>query len=265
MITWRLGVARAGVELKNFYRQWDAMVFTLSFPVVLLIILGTIFRGTYEGSDVTSAQYFVPGMLAAGLASTTFLNLGGGIATDRDDGTLRRLRGVPMPPAAYFVGKALMALAVTAAEVVLVCATGVLLFGLRLPATPGRWFTLGWVLVLGCAACALLGVAASGLAGSARSAPVVLSLMYLVLGFCSGVYFTPVNALPEPLLQAGALFPLRWMAQGFRSAFLPDTILSQEVVYSWEHGKTALILAGWTLGGLLLARRTFRWRGRRDG
>lgn len=59
------------------------MVFTLSFPVVLLVILGTIFDGTYEGSDVTSAHYFVPGMLAAGLASTTFLNLGGGIAADR--------------------------------------------------------------------------------------------------------------------------------------------------------------------------------------
>jgi ABC-2 type transport system permease protein len=154
---------------------------------------------------------------------------------------------------------------VTVIEVVLVLAAGVLLFGLRLPDTPQRWFTAGWVLVLGTAACALLGLAASGLAGSARTAPAVLNLPYTVLAFCSGVYFTPVRAVPEPLLQLGALFPLRWMAQGFRSAFLPDTILSQEVVHSWEHGKTALVLGAWTLGGMLLARRTFRWKGRRDG
>jgi ABC-2 type transport system permease protein len=55
------------------------------------------------------------------------------------------------------------------------------------------------------------------------------------------------------------------MAQGFRSAFLPDTILTQEVVNSWEHGRTAIILAAWCIGGLALCLTTFRWRGRRDG
>jgi ABC-2 type transport system permease protein len=262
---WRLGLARTGVELRIFYRQWDAVVFTFSFPVVLLVILGTLFSDSYPGSDVTASQYFVPGMLAAGVASTTFLNLGGGIATDRDDGTLRRLRGVPMPPAAYFVGKVLMALLVTAIEMVLVLTVGVLMFDLSLPATPGRWFTAAWVLLLGTAACALLGIAVSGVAGSARTAPAALNLPFVVLAFCSGVYFTPISALPDWLLQLGSVFPLRWMAQGFRSAFLPDTILSQEVVHSWEHGKTALVLAAWTIGGMVLAMRTFRWKGRRDG
>jgi ABC-2 type transport system permease protein len=260
-----LGIARTGIELKMFFRQWDAVVFTFALPIVLLMMLGMIFTDVYEGSAVTASQYFVPGMLAGGVASTTFVNLGIGIAADRDDGTLRRLRGAPMPPSAYFIGKVLMSVVVTAAEVVLVLAVGLLLFDLDLPATPGRWFTAAWVLVLGTAACALLGIAASGLAGSARSAGAVFNLPYLVLGFCSGVFFTPISALPQPLLQFGSLFPLRWMAQGFRSAFLPDTILSQEVVHSWEHGKTALVLAAWTVGGMVLALRLFRWRGRRDG
>jgi ABC-2 type transport system permease protein len=261
----RLGLARAGIELKIFFRQWDAVVFTFSLPVVLLVMLGSIFDDLYEGSTVTSSQYFVPGMLAAGVASTTFVNLGGGIAADRDDGTLRRLRGVPMPPSAYFLGKALMSLVVTAIEVVLVLAVGVLMFDLSLPSTAQRWFTAVWVLVLGTAACALLGVAASGLARTARAAGAVFNLPYLVLGFCSGVFFTPISALPQPFLQIGSLFPLRWMAQGFRSAFLPDTILSQEVVHSWELRKTALLLAAWTVGGMLLALRVFRWSGPRDG
>jgi ABC-2 type transport system permease protein len=255
-----LGIARAGIELRVFFRQWDAVVFTFALPVVLLVMLGSIFSGVYEGSPVTASQYFVPGMLAGGVASTTFVNLGASIANDRDDGTLRRLRGAPMPPSAYFIGKILMALVVTAIEVVLVLAIGVLLFGLSLPATPGRWFTAAWVLVLGTAACGLLGIAASGLARSARTAGAVFNLPYLVLGFSSGVYFTPISALPEPILQIGSLFPLRWMAQGFRAAFLPDSILSQEVVHSWELGKTALILAAWTVGGMLLALRTFSWQ-----
>jgi ABC-2 type transport system permease protein len=259
-----LGLARAGIELRIFFRQWDAVVFTFALPVVLLVMLGSIFTGVYEGSPVTVSQYFVTGMLAGGVASTTFVNLGIGIAADRDDGTLRRLRGAPVPPSSYFIGKVLMALVVTAIEVVLVLAVGVAMFDLSLPSTPERWFTAAWVLVLGTAACALLGIAASGLARSARSAGAVFNLPYLVLGFCSGVFFTPISALPGPILQIGAVFPLRWMAQGFRAAFLPDSILSQEVVHSWELGKTALILVAWTIGGMLLALRTFSWHNHRD-
>jgi ABC-2 type transport system permease protein len=260
-----LGLHRGMLELTAFFREREAVVFTFALPVVLLVLLGSMISGVYPGSAVTSAQYLVPSMLAAGVASTTFVNLGTGIATDRDNGTLKRLRGAPMPPIAYFVGKTVLALVVTLAEVVLVLAAGALLFDLDLPATAQRWATLGWVLLLGTTACSLLGIAASSLARSARSAGAVMNLPYLVLAFVSGIYFTPVKALPEPLITVGSLFPLKWMAQGFRSAFLPDTILSVEVVPDWERGRTALVLAAWCIGGLLLCLTTFRWRGRRDG
>lgn len=92
-----------------------------------------------------------------------------------------------------------------------------------------------------------------------------MNLPYIALSLISGIFYTPISALPEPLLTMGSLFPLKWMAQGFRSALLPDTILTQEVVMSWEHGRTAVILGAWCIGGLLLCRTTFRWRGRRDG
>ncbi|KXK61604.1 hypothetical protein AWW66_12745 [Micromonospora rosaria] len=260
----RLGLHRGVLELTAFRRERDAVVFTVAMPAVILILLGALFDGVYPGSDVTSAQYLAPSMIAAGVASTTFINLGTGIAADRDDGTLRRLRGLPMPPAAYVVGKTLMALVVSVGEAVLLIAVGVLAFDLSLPADPARWLTLGWVFLLGGTACALLGIAVSALARSARSAAAVLNLPYLVLAFVSGVFFTPVAALPEPLRTLGALFPLKWMAQGFRSAFLPDTILPQEVVPSWEHGRTALVLVAWCIGGLLLCLTTFRWQGRRN-
>jgi ABC-2 type transport system permease protein len=51
-----------------------------------------------------------------------------------------------------------------------------------------RWLTFGWVLVTGAVACGLLGLAASSLARSTRSAGAVLNLPYLVLGFVSGIF-----------------------------------------------------------------------------
>ena len=67
------------------------------------------------------------------------------------------------------------------------------------------------------------------------------------------------------LVTIGSFFPLKWMGQGLRSAFLPDSILSVEMTNSWEHGRTALVLAAWCVGGLVLCLFALRWRARRDG
>ncbi|MFB9238832.1 ABC transporter permease [Plantactinospora siamensis] len=259
-----LGLHRGVIELKTFTREWDAVVFSFALPIVTLALLGSLFSGSYPGSDVTAAQYLAPSMISAGVAATTFVNLGGGIATDRDDGTLRRLRAVPMPATAYFVGKIMQAAVVSAAEAALLLTVGMVLFGVRLPVDARHWLTLGWVFLLGATACAMLGIAVTGLIRSARSAAAVTQLPYLVSSFVSGIYVTPVGALPQPLLVLGSIFPLKWMAQGFRSALLPDTILGAEAVPRWEHGRIAVILTAWCIGGLLLCLTTFRWRGRRD-
>lgn len=260
-----LGLHRGVIELKGFSRQWDNVVFTFALPIVLLLLLGSVFDGVYEGSTVTSAQYMVPSMIAAGIASATFVNLGISIAADRGDGTLKRLRGAPMPKSAYFLGKIVMVLVISILEVVAIVAAGAFLFDTTLPSDPAKWVTFGWVFLLGVISCSFLGIAASSLARTERSAGAVMNLPYIVLAFLSGIFFTPIGALPEGLTQVGSLFPMKWMGQGFRSAFLPDTILAQEIVpTSWETGRTAMVLGAWCIGGLILCLTTFRWRSRRD-
>jgi ABC-2 type transport system permease protein len=59
--------------------------------------------------------------------------------------------------------------------------------------------------------------------------------------------------------QIAALFPLKWMCQGMRSAFLPDSFASFEAAGGWELGKVALVLGAWCVGGLVLCLTTFRW------
>lgn len=256
---------RGLIELKLFFRQRDAVVFTFSLPVVMLLLLGSIFSDELRGTGVTASQIFTAGMIAAGVASTTFVNLGIGIAMDRDDGTIKRLLGIPMPRIQYLVGKVILALVVTLAEVAILLTAGVVFFGLTLPSDMGRWLTFGWVLALGVTGCSLLGIAASSLPRTARSAPAVMNLPYLVLSFISGVFVIPLKHLPEPLIQIGSLFPLRWMAQGFRSVFMPDSVVDQEITGTWEHGRVAIVLAAWCIGGLVLCLSTFRWRSRNAG
>jgi ABC-2 type transport system permease protein len=254
-----LSFGRASLELKTFFRRREAVVFTFALPVILLVIFGSIFHGDVHGTDVSFRQYFTAGIIASGIMSVTFVNLGVSIAMERDDGTLKRLVGTPMPKAAYFGGKALSGLVISVIEVAILLAIGVGLDGLTLPSTPQRWLTFGWVFLLGVASCTMLGIAASSIPRSGRSAAAVLNLPYLVLQFISGVYF-PFSSLPKSMQIIASLFPLKWMCQGLRSVFLPDSLLVAEPAHSWELGKVALVLLAWIVGSLILCLRTFRWQ-----
>lgn len=259
-----LGIARASIEIKQFFRERDAVAFTFALPLVMLAILGSVFGEAIEGIGITVSQLFAAGIIAGGVASTSFVNLGIGIPSDRDDGTLKRLRGTPMPVVSYFLGKIFLVVVASLAEVALLLVVARLFFDLTLPSSPQRWWTFAWVFVLGVTACSLLGIAAAAAIRSARSAAAAMNLSLLVLQFASGIYFIPITELPGPLVQFGSLFPLKWMAQGFRSVFLPDGAASLEMAGAWEHGRVALVLAAWCIGGLILCLMTFRWHGRRD-
>ncbi len=80
----------------------------------------------------------------------------------------------------------------------------------------------------------------------------------LVLQFTSGVFFV-FNDLPKWMQNVASVFPLRWMTQGMRSVFLPESFAQHEVAHSWELGKIAVILTVWLVVGAVLALKTFRW------
>jgi ABC-2 type transport system permease protein len=255
----RLSLNRTALELKSFFRRREAVVFTFSLPVVLLIIFGSIFHGTVGVTGVSYRLYFTAGIIASGIMSTTFVNLGISIVLEREDGTLKRLAGTPMPKGAYFAGKALSCLVIAAIEVAILLGIGIALYGLKLPDSGARWVTFTWVFLLGVATCTMLGIAVSSVPRSSRSAAAVLNLPYLVLQFISGVYF-PFSSLPKGMQTIAALFPLKWLCQGLRAALLPNSLLPAEPAHSWELGKVALVLTAWLIGSLILCMRTFRWQ-----
>jgi ABC-2 type transport system permease protein len=258
-----LGARQAASELRQFLRSREQVVFTMAFPVIMIVLFGSIFDGTLpDGTPFT--QYFVTGMIAAGLMVTGFQALAIQIPIERDRGVLKRLRGTPMPRSVYFIGKVGMVLVIAAAETVILLAVAVPLFDVALPSTAARWTTFAWVSLLGITACTLCGIAFSSVSRTGRSAPAVVTPVALVLQFISGVFFV-FTELPAWMQQVAALFPLKWMCQGMRSVFLPDSFARSEAAGSWELGRVAVILALWCVAGLILCLATFRWTTRRDG
>ncbi|GAB1642053.1 ABC transporter permease [Krasilnikovia sp. MM14-A1259] len=260
----RIGLARGGVELRQFTRDKTAVIFTFSFPAMLLVLFGVIFGGQYDRPGISAAQVFSASMIAYGIVSTAFITMGVGIATDREDGTLQRLRGTPATATSYFVGKVLLVAALSLGEAAVLLAAGVLVFDLPLPRDAGHWFTFAWLFALSVLACALLGIAASALVRHARSAGAILNAPVVALQFISGIFIHPITQLPSWMVTLSSVFPVKWMGQGFRSVFLPDSMRSLEAAGAWEPGRTALILGAWCVIGLLLCLGSFRWTNRRD-
>ena len=262
--TARMGLSRGGVEILQFFRDRTALIFSFLFPALLLLLFGTIFDNDYDHPGLSAARVFSASMIAYGIVSTAFITMGVGIATDREDGTLKRLRGTPVTATAYFLGKLVLVAVLTAGEVLVLLAVGVIFFDVPLPTDAGRWFTFGWLFVLSVIACGLLGIAASALVRSARTAGAVLNVPVVALQFVSGVFIHPITQLPAWLVTVASIFPVKWMSQGFRSVFLPDSLVNQEAGAAWEHSRIALVLGAWCVVGLVLCLLTFRWTDRRE-
>lgn len=261
--TVRCAIDRIRVELLQYFRRSDAMVFTFLFPVLLFVIFASAFSGLdplleMDGQTVTQSQTYLPAMLAAGVFLSGVQNLGIEIAVERNDGTLQRLAATPLPVLAYFIGKLgqLVVTGITQAVILLLVAR--FAFGMELPSDLAKWWTLIWVFFAALVCFAVLGVVIAQLPRSVNSASAVVIPVALALQFISGI-FLPFTILPDWLQSIANVFPLAWVGHGFRAAMLPDIARYLEAGEAWNLPMVAIMLGIWAVVGTVVAAVTFRW------
>ena len=258
MKTLTLGAERVRLELKSFFRSRQAAVFTFFFPVMLLVLFASIFHGEIDDSHVDFRQYFIAGIIASGIMSTSFNSLAISLAIERHTGVLKRLAGTPMPKPSYFIGKVGMALASGVIQTALMLALAVSLYGVDLPSDAGRWLWFAYIMVMGSVTCSLVGIIYSLVPKDANNAPAYVTPPYLFLQFISGVFIV-ITSLGAGLQAIASVFPLRWMASGLRYVFLPPSFEVQEPGHQWHLATGAFVLTAWLVGAFVVALRRFRF------
>ncbi len=257
-----LGIDRTRLELLMYRREKETVFFSFLVPIMLLSLFSVIFGAQFDTPEMAARQmsagrFFLPAMISAGVLLTSFQTMAISVASERDDGTLKRLRATPMPPAAYFLGKVGLVVVTSFLQLLALLLVARFGFQVALPPLGGQWLTFAWVFVLGVVCGTALGIAYSSL-GTSRSIGAVVIGPMLALQFISGVYLD-FSMLPGWLQQIAAVFPLKWIAQGMRSVFLPDSMVASEITGSWELARVALVVAAWAVAGLVLCLRSFRW------
>jgi ABC-2 type transport system permease protein len=250
-------LAQARMAILVALRTPRALVFTVFFPLILLVLFNSLFN--HGGSETTtlpsdvklSAQaYFTAGIVAYSVALSTFTTLAVSLTTQRENGQLKRYRGTPMPPWTFIAGQIVRAEAQALAMAAILLAIGAVAYGVPVPASTFPAFVL--YLLLGTATLCSLGIALSAFTPTADAASTVAPFSVVILSFISGVWI-PVDQLPSWLESVGQVFPLYHLALGLQTTLAPGAGGS-----GLEAGNV-VALAIWALVGVRIASRRFRW------
>jgi ABC-2 type transport system permease protein len=253
----RLALRQLRYEDRAFWRNPPSAFFTFVFPLMFLAIFTLIFgnaRIQTSTGPISGATFYVGAIVAFSVVNASFTTLAMRVSLARDQGLLKRVRGTPLPAAAFLFGKVAHAVVVSLILVVVVVAVGAVFYDVTVPSNtlPG----LILALIVGTAAFASLGLAVSALVPNADAAPAVVNAVVLPLLFISDV-FIPLENAPAWLQTAGRVFPVRPFAETMHAAFNPFTVGP-----GFEWANLALV-AGWGVLGAVAAVRLFSWEPRR--
>jgi ABC-2 type transport system permease protein len=239
-------------DQKAFWRNPAAVGFTVFFPVLLLVIFGTIFGSqnvAVRGGEIDTDTYYVPAIITMAIISSTMQTLAMSLVIAREDGRLKRGRGTPMPSWVFIAGRVGNSIVTAVIMLVLLALIGGLAYGVHFPW--GRIPEILLVLAIGAASFSCLGIALTAAIPTQDAAAPIVNFLLLPLYFLSGV-FIPDDQLPSGIIHFADVFPIRHFFLAFFDAYVPGG----GSVIAWDH---LLIVAIWGVGGLLLAIRFFRW------
>jgi ABC-2 type transport system permease protein len=237
-------------ELRNqqlvFWRSKEAALFIFLFPLLLFLLLGSVYSGKIYG--VPAPQALLAGLLGYGCANTAFAGLAIQLVVRRELGILKRLRATPLSATTYIAATLASTLIVFVLQTIALFVLGRVLYGTPFPHALG---SLVLAIVIGAAVFAALGVATASLIRSAEGSSAVVNFILLPMAFLTGS-FGPTHRYPAFLRAIGDVLPLKYFINIVNAVYLRGHSL-------WTKPGALGVLAAWGATGLIVATLRFRW------
>ena len=237
------------LQLKFFYRDSTALVFTFGLPLMLIIFFGG------SGGNVALERFgglgrgdvLVPGYIGWILAATGLFSLTSALAMDRENRILRLLGATPLRPPTLLAAYVLAQFVVTTVGMGLLVLSAKVAFDMRFLGNPlglfGAYFlasmsfyTLSFVL--------------AGVIPTGRAAQRVGMILFFPMIFFTGAT-TPFEMLPASAQQIGQFLPLTYVVALLRGMWAGE---------AWGmHLNEVGILLAMLVVGVIVSAKTFRW------
>ena len=242
----RLLLHQLRTEQRLYWRSRESAIFTFIFPLMLFLLLGSVYSGRIYG--VPASQALLAALLAYGCVMVAFAGLAITLVIRRENAVLKRLRATPLPPWTFVAALLASTLIVFAIQVVAMFLLGRAVFGTPLPDRIG---SLALIVVLGIVCFAALGIGLSGLVRSAEGSSAIVNLIVLPMAFLTGA-FGPTQHYPRVLRAIGDVLPLKYLVDLTNAVYLHNHAI-------WSKPGALGVLAAWGVAGLVLSTLKFRW------
>jgi ABC-2 type transport system permease protein len=197
-------------EFLKLLRMKQYSISTIGFPLMFYCFFGLAMgKNMPEGASAPMARYLLATYGAFSVMGASLYAFGVGVAVERGLGWLQLKRASPMPPAAYFIAKAVVAMTFGAVVVGLLFAMGAVFGDVRM--APSQWLLMGGALIAGAVPFCALGLAIGNFAGP-NSAPATVNMLYLPMAFCGGLWI-PFEFLPKLVQRIAPFLPSYHLGQ----------------------------------------------------
>ena len=238
-------LAQTRMETKLLLRNGEQLLLAIIIPVLVLFAGVRGIKYVDLSLSHTPIDELTPGVLALAIMSTSFTSLAIATGFERRYGVLKRLGASPLPRHGLLLGK-VGALLVVEVVQFLVIGGVALLMGWSPELTPRGVAGALAMAALGTAAFASLGLFVAG-ALRAEATLAAANLVYILLAAGGGIVL-PASTYGRFSDVVGWL-PSGALGEGLREVFLEGTFPSGP----------ALVLLVWTVVGVVLTARTFKW------
>jgi ABC-2 type transport system permease protein len=246
--TRRLFLHQLRSEQLVFWRSREAAFFIFVFPLLLFLLLGSVYSGKIYG--VPAAEALLAGLIGYGCANTAFAGLAIQLVLRRENGILKRLRATPLPPTTYIVALLTSTLLIFVLQTVALFLMGRALYSTPFPSD---WGSLFATIAIGAAVFAALGTATASVIRSAEGASAVVNVILLPMAFLSGAFGPRPH---QPFLRAiGDVLPLKYFINLVNAVYLHGHGI-------WTRPEDLAVLAGWGIAGLVFTHFRFGWEPR---
>jgi ABC-2 type transport system permease protein len=249
----RAGLNAGWIELSHCFTMIEDAFEILPIPLisVAILLLVDVKHVHVPGTHFLIGGTLLAGMLILNVSVNGMAGMTMTLTAAREDGTLLRAKATPNGMLGLLIGKIVVVSGTIMLTLAGLLIVGLAPFGGLALGNATSWLTLAWVLALGLLAMLSVGAVLGSLFRSVRSATVMITGIFLLIGF-SGI-FSPITQLPAWLQWVGQALPLYWLGLGVRSALLPGSLAAVEIGHSWRHLATAGVLGAWAIAGLVLA------------
>ena len=245
----RLFVHQLRSEQLVFWRSREAAFFIFFFPLLLYVLLASVYSGPIYG--VRAPEALLAGLIGYGCANTAFAGLAIQLVLRRESGILKRLRSTPLPPATYIAALLVSTLVVFALQTLALFLLGRALYSTPFPSDVA---SLVAAVVIGAAVFAALGTATASVIRSAEGSSAVVNSILLPMAFLSGS-FGETRHLPAFLRAIADVLPLKYFIDLVNAVYLRGHGV-------WTRPEDLAVLAAWGTFGLVFTIYKFRWEPR---